>query len=293
MLEEKDGDSIKSNQIEILEGKVYVNFKKMEDINTFFHEKLQLLEQEKVELENKILNLEERMDGLRKQNYDLDTKVSGFNEKLERKANITSLQENYRELSNRIHSKADESKVLSRYDLNKLEERNEKRVAFYSCLFICTILVFNIVLSWLILYRPGYLSFMEEVKLPWFCIVPLLSITLINVVAVIIWFYHFNRSTFDFKQWGKTLEIVLLIFSTVTLWLFSYHPITEITGAIIALFIFLMFNSILMIIRKILFFANEYNSFDIDYDMVSPIIYSFETVFFIIIFILYVSCVRV
>lgn len=233
--------------------------------------------------------------GLESRVTKLESQITNLQSLLEKKAATSTLDSKIQELSTRldrlsyaVNKKADkEDTSTSASDLDEVQNKQ----GFNTCIFLCTILVFNILAVSFIVGRPGYLGEVDE--LPWFYILPLITCMLLNIASIVIWIYYFSKSMVDYAGWECALEGILLLFNTVTMWLFAFNPLTEVTDAAIALIVFLALANISMLAMRILYFVDEYTLMDVDKDFACVTISIFATIFLIVVLVIFIFWIRV
>lgn len=133
---------------------------------------------------------------------------------------------------------------------------------FGKCIFICAILLFNILATSIIICCPRYLG--EVDPLPWFGVVLLIACLFLNIVGSGIWLYEYYLSEeYTMKKGNIIFTIVvegtLLVLNTVVMWLFASNPLQGITDASIALTVTLVCANFAMLMLRVLYFLDEYN----------------------------------
>lgn len=225
----------------------------------------------------------------------LESQITNLRSLLETKAAISTLENKIRELSTRLDNlsnalskKAEKGETgASASDLSEVRSNH----GFNTCVFLCAILIFNILAISLIIGKPGY--FGETDGLPWFYILPLITCMLLNIVGIIIWIYHFSQSAVDYEVWEYVVEVGLLLFNMVAIWLFAFHPLEEVTSAAIALIVILALANLLILVMRILYFVDEHTLADVDKDVVSLTVNIIGTILLVVVLIIFIFWIRV
>lgn len=164
---------------------------------------------------------------------------------------------------------------------------------FVACAFLCAVILLNIISTWLIIYRSGDSEFVDIKTMPWFYIVPLVAVMLVNLISIAVWIYRLWDDKVAFRIWEMIMEIVLLIFNTVTIWLFAFHPLVAPTTEVIALAALLMLANATAIIIRLLYFIDNNGLGDFTIGSASLGICIIETLLLLGILVTYISCIRV
>lgn len=232
------------------------------------------------ELSTQCLDLKKQFDTLEAANNDIKGQLESLKETISQKSDAELVNKKHNELSQELKKKdALMESALRKHDLN-------------TCLFLCVMMLLNIVAIWTIIYRPGYSGSVGAVALPWYCIVSLAAITLTNVAATIIW-DHFIHEEVAF-YWGEIItEFFLLVFNTVVMWLFAFYPLEEVTGAVITLAVFLTLANALALFMRIIQFSCKLTSARPDCDVASLAVCIIETLLLVVILVILVGWIRV
>ncbi len=237
---------------------------------------------------------EELRKKLDKQSKDYDSEKSRrdiqfieLRSSIEKKADAVTVGNQYEDITKKLNAKADID--VSDAPSKKISDINDKH-GLNTCIFLCAVLLFNILAIWLIIYRPVFSGSTEIKELPWLYIMPLFTCLLCNIAGTIIWAYHFAHAV-DCYIWQVVMEVLLLMFNMVVMWLFAFHPI-ELSDAVIALAVFLMLANIMSLIMKILHFIYEHTSKYFNMDAACITLCVFGTIFVIVIWMIFVFWIR-
>ncbi len=256
-------------------------------------ERCTIIESENKSLSKQCSDLKNQCDELKKTNESVERQLTSLSSRISQKADtslLDALDKKCDELSYTVSRKADKGSVGA----SSSEMRDAQRKhGLNTCLFLCAIMIFNIFATWFIIYRPNYVGFGEISNLPWTYILPLMIIMFGNIASTVIWFYHFRGYGIHYVTWEKVVELVLLAFNIVAMWLFAFHPLQEVTSAVIALAVFLMFVNILMFFARVLYFATKYISTEIDKNILSLTVSISGTVLLVVILIIFIFWIRV
>lgn len=249
------------------------------------------IETENKQLRTQCSNLQTRCSELKTEKSKLEEQVTSLRSQIRSKADassITSLDAKFNNLSSAISKKADKGETgASVSDLSEVRSNH----GFNTCVFLCSILVINILAISFIIGRPGY--FGEIDGLPWFYILPLIACMLLNIASIVIWIYNFSQSAVDYEVWEYVVEVGLLLFNMVAIWLFAFHPLAEVTSAAIALIVFLALANLLMLVMRILYFVDEHTLADIDKDVVSLTVNIIGTILLVVVLVIFIFWIRV
>lgn len=119
--------------------------------------------------------------------------------------------------------------------MNSPGNRNSRKLGV--CLFLCAVLLFNILVIWFITCMPTGGS------IEWLFLLPLLAVTVIDAVCVVLLSYRIIVDACENAWVGVSAAIVLLVLNIVAIWLFAFYP-SELTAAVYALLVFLMVANI-------------------------------------------------
>lgn len=136
-----------------------------------------------------------------------------------------------RDAWNKIEKEVDD--LSSR--MNSPGNRNSRKLGV--CLFLCAVLLFNILVIWFITCMPTGGS------IEWLFLLPLLAVTVIDAACVALFSYRVITDACDNAWVGVSAAIALLVLNIVAIWLFAFYP-SELTAAVYALLVFLMVANI-------------------------------------------------
>ena len=136
-----------------------------------------------------------------------------------------------RDAWNKIEKEVDD--LSSR--MNSPGNRNSRKLGV--CLFLCAVLLFNILVIWFITCMPTGGS------IEWLFLLPLLAVTVIDAVCVALLSYRIIVDACENAWVGVSAAIALLVLNIVAIWLFAFYP-SELTAAVYALLVFLMVANI-------------------------------------------------
>ncbi len=191
-------------------------------------------------LNGRVVELEEQVG---KNHSDLENKLQELSQKINGFHNGTSAQDTSPETG--------KSRLFGKY------------------IFICAILLFNILATSIIICCPRYLG--EVDPLPWFGIILLIACLILNIVGSGIWLYEYYLSEEYIMKKGNIIftivvEGTLLVLNTVVMWLFASNPLQGITGASIALTVALVCANFAMLMLRVLYILDEHTFFDVTLD---------------------------
>ena len=218
-----------------------------------------------------------------------EREFTSLSTRISHKADTSSVNKKYDAISQEMNRKADKgSAVASSSDMEEAKSKHRLN----TCVFLCLIIIFNIVATWLIIYRPSYYGYTDIRTLPWFYVLALVAVMFVNIAGIIIWIYHFTTAAVDFCVWEAITEFCLFVFGIVAMWLFAFHPLEKVTGAANALAVFLMLANLAALILRIIHFYDEHTSGDLDISTASWVVSLIETILLLVIFIVYVGWIR-
>ncbi|MDE5910781.1 MAG: hypothetical protein K2H24_00445 [Clostridia bacterium] len=220
---------------------------------------------------------------------DLEKKIaSNVEEKIkEQKTEIENkIEDKFSNIEGRINGISDKANKDDVKSVSTVLKCAQNEQGFKTCIAHCAILILNIVAIWLIIYRPDY-SNLGDNLLPWTYILILFTLMLVNIASTVIWIKLIDDEG-DNTLLEAIIEVVLLIFNMVAMWLFAFNPLREVTSIVITLAVFLMLTNLLEIVKRVIYFLAEcYDDFE------QMIIWGIELFFLILIFFIYVCGIRV
>lgn len=159
------------------------------------------------------------------------------------KNNVTILETRVKELEKSTKSSIDRDAwngMKEKVDdlssrMNSPGNRNSRKLGV--CLFLCAVLLFNILVIWFITCMPTGGS------IEWLFLLPLLAITVIDAVCVALLSYRIIADACENAWVGVSAAIALLVLNIVAIWLFAFYP-SELRAAVYALLVFLMVANI-------------------------------------------------
>ncbi len=173
-------------------------------------------------------------------------------------------------------------------------EKKIRRHDFYTLVFLCLVQLFNIFAITFIIASP----WSGQAEAPWFYTLPLLALLFLNVGCTVIGAISCKiefHNYFYYNIWQYALEGILLLFNVLTTFLFAFHPLAKVTGAVIALIIFLALSNIMVIAERITCWTGKV-SYKVRFGKrlkMHHVINALRTVFLLVVLIIFIFWIRV